>query len=378
MRSVDAVVVGGGPAGSTCAWALRRAGLDVLVLDRSRFPRDKPCAGWLTPQAVSALALDRADYARGRVLQEVTGLLVSRIGGDPLESRFDEVVSYGVRRCEFDHYLLRRSGAPVLTTAVDKLRRVPGGFLIDGEILTPVVVGAGGHFCPVARWLGAGGGEPVVVAQELEHPLEGAARDLSLVDGETPELYFCRDFAGYGWLFRKGGYLNVGFGRRDARGFPAHLRDFYRFLTARGRIDAETPSRWPGHAYLAYEDSERRPFDEGVLLVGDAAGLAYSESGEGIGPAVDSALLAAETILDARGDYSHESLEAYGRRLAARFGTRRRLDPLRYVPGFVRSAIGAGILASKELNRRLVVERWFLHRTMPSLAPPPALVEAPV
>jgi flavin-dependent dehydrogenase len=373
VRSVDTVVVGGGPAGSTCAWALRRAGLDALVLDRSGFPRDKPCAGWLTPQAVSALALDRADYARGRVLQKVTGMRASRMGGPEVESRFDEVVSYGVRRCEFDHYLLQRSGAPVLTTAVDKLRRVPGGFLIDGEILTPVVVGAGGHFCPVARWLGAGAGEPVIVAQELEHLLEGAARRLSPVDGETPELYFCRDLAGYGWLFRKGDYLNVGFGRKDAHGFPAHLREFYRFLTARGRIDAETPSRWPGHAYLVYDDSKRLPFDEGVLLVGDAAGLAYSESGEGIGPAIDSALLAAETILEARGDYSRESLQAYARRLAARFGARPRLDPLRYVPRFVRGAIGGWILASKALNRRLVVERWFLHREKPSLEPPPLL-----
>jgi menaquinone-9 beta-reductase len=375
VRSVDAVVVGGGPAGSTCAWALRRAGLNVLVVDRASFPRDKPCAGWLTPQAVSALALDRADYARGRVLQKVTGIRASRMGGPEVLSRFDEAVSYGVRRCEFDHYLLRRSGAPVLSAAVEKLRRVPGGWVIDGEILTPLVVGAGGHFCPVARRLGAGAGEPVVVAQELEHPLEGRARSLSPVDGETPELYFCRDLAGYGWIFRKGDYLNVGFGRSDAHAFRVLLHEFYRFLTARGRIDAETPSRWPGHAYLLYEDSQRLRVDEGILLVGDAAGLAYCCSGEGIGPAIDSALIAAETILGARGDYSRESLEAYDRRLVARFGARR-FDPLRLLPGFMRSALGGWVLASKPLNRRLVVERWFLHRTTPSLAPPPAVVEA--
>jgi flavin-dependent dehydrogenase len=344
-------------------------------VDRARFPRDKPCAGWLTPQAVSALALDVAEYARAHVLQEVTGVKASRIGGGEVESRFDEAISYGIRRCEFDHYLLRRSGAPVLSAPVEKLRRVPGGWVIDGQILTPMVVGAGGHFCPVARRLGAGAGEPVVVAQELEHLLEGRARSLSPVEGHTPELFFCRDFAGYGWLFRKGDHLNVGFGRRDGHDFPARLREFYRFLTARGRIDADTPSRWPGHAYLLYDDSERVRVDDGVLLVGDAAGLAYPQSGEGIGPAIESGLLAAETVLSARGDYSRESLVAYDRRLVDRFGPRR-FDPLRLLPGVVRGVLGGWVLASKALSRRLVVERWFLHRAQPSLAPPPALGEA--
>jgi flavin-dependent dehydrogenase len=372
---VDAVVVGGGPAGSTLAWALGRAGLDVVVLDRSPFPRDKPCAGWVTPQAVSALALDRAEYARSHVLQKVMGIRASRIGGPETVSRFDEVVSYGVRRCEFDAYLLRRSGASVGVTAVERPRRVPGGFVLEG-MLTPLLVGAGGHFCPVAHALGAQTGETVVVAQELELPLDDAARVRSPVNGDTPELYFCRDLAGYGWLFRKGDYLNVGFGRRDARGFPGHLREFYRFLSARGRIDADTPSRWPGHAYLLYEDSRRPVVDDGVLLVGDAAGLAYAQSGEGIGPAIDSALLAAEVVLAARGDYSRESLETYARRLRQRFGARGGFDPLRFLPRAVRSALGGWVLAAKPLNRRLVVERWFLHRKTPSLAPPAPLAAA--
>jgi flavin-dependent dehydrogenase len=346
------------------------------VVDRAAFPRDKPCAGWLTPQAASALDLDLADYARTRVLQKVTGVRASLMGGRELCSRFGGTVSYGVRRCEFDHYLLCRSGAAVVAAAVDRLRRVPGGWVIDGQILTPLVIGAGGHFCPVARRLGATPGEPVVVAQERELVLEGGAATPSPVDGETPEIYFCPDLAGYGWVFRKGAFLNVGFGRRDGASFPAHLRDFHRFLVARGRIDPETPSRWPGHAYLLYEDSERPLVDDGVLLVGDAAGLAYSQSGEGIGPAIDSALVAATAVVAARGDYSRASLEPYRRRLAERFGARGG-NVLRLLPGFVRGALGRAVLGSEILNRRLVVERWFLHRQVPSLPPPPSLVEAP-
>ena len=69
--SCDVLIVGGGPAGSTCARALKNAGLDVLILDKSVFPRDKVCAGWITPQVVEELDLDVDDYRRGRVLQPI-------------------------------------------------------------------------------------------------------------------------------------------------------------------------------------------------------------------------------------------------------------------------------------------------------------------
>ena len=57
MERVDVLIVGGGPAGSSCAWGLRGSGLDVLVLDAARFPRDKVCAGWITPPILAELAL---------------------------------------------------------------------------------------------------------------------------------------------------------------------------------------------------------------------------------------------------------------------------------------------------------------------------------
>ena len=77
MERCDVLIVGGGPAGSSAAWALRDAGLDVVVLDRREFPRDKTCAGWVTPQVVESLELDLADYARGgRTLQPLHGFAV--------------------------------------------------------------------------------------------------------------------------------------------------------------------------------------------------------------------------------------------------------------------------------------------------------------
>ena len=88
MIRCDAFVVGGGPAGSTCAWALRRAGWDVVVADRARFPRDKVCAGWLTPDVFRLLELDPSEYrASGATLQEIAGFRTGVLGAPLVETR---------------------------------------------------------------------------------------------------------------------------------------------------------------------------------------------------------------------------------------------------------------------------------------------------
>jgi flavin-dependent dehydrogenase len=64
MDRCDALIVGGGPAGSSSCVEAERAGVDVLILDRAAFPRDKPCAGWITPQVLTALGIAPEDYGR--------------------------------------------------------------------------------------------------------------------------------------------------------------------------------------------------------------------------------------------------------------------------------------------------------------------------
>jgi flavin-dependent dehydrogenase len=112
MDTCDVLIAGGGPAGSTCAWALCQAGLDVVVMDRATFPRDKVCAGWITPHVLRDLRLDAHEYQPGRTFQPFTGFRVGVIGrnGD-VDVAYDHPVSFGIRRCEFDEFLLRRSGA---------------------------------------------------------------------------------------------------------------------------------------------------------------------------------------------------------------------------------------------------------------------------
>jgi len=369
----DAVIVGGGPAGSACARALRLAGLDVLVLDAAVFPRDKVCAGWITPQVVTSLELDVEEYRRVRTFQPISGFHVGLIdGGAGTETQYGREVSFGIRRCEFDHYLLQRSGARVEAgTPVTSLRRDGDHWIVNGRIRTPLLVGAGGHFCPVARHVnaesGKAAGAPVVVAQEAEFRVDTAAS--GSVQGEAPELYFCRDFKGYGWCFRKGEYLNVGLGRLDRRSLPRATAEFLGFLTATGRIPRDVLPRWRGHAYAVYETPHRRVVDSGVMLIGDAAALAYAQSGEGIRPAIESGLMAAAVAVRANGDYSVAQLEPYADRLRARFGAGSVSTALsKAVPDGLGAAVGRRLLSAPAFVRHVVLDRWFLHRHQPAMA----------
>ncbi|MDX1383274.1 MAG: geranylgeranyl reductase family protein [Thermoanaerobaculia bacterium] len=359
MSRFDAVVVGGGPAGSTAARELSRAGLDVLVLDRAEFPRHKVCAGWITPAVLETLDIEPSDYrGQGLTLQPIRGFRVAGVGGAIHRVPYRQPVSYGIRRCEFDDYLLRRSGARLrLGEPLRSLERRDGEWWIDGSIRTPLIVGAGGHSCPVARHLAPHGREEVVAAQEVELRLaDGAA---CRVEPERPELFFHDDLKGYGWCFRKGRYLNVGLGSLDASGFAARVAEFVARLQAEGRIPADL-GPFEGHAYLLRNRSSRPLVRDGAMLVGDAAGLAYSTSGEGIRPAVESGLLAARAAIAAGGDYRADRLAVYPRWITSRLGRaedRRRRDVTRW-----QRALARRLFASPWFARRILIDRLFLHR----------------
>ena len=136
MIRCDAIVVGGGPAGSSCARKLRLAGWQVVVVDRARFPRDKVCAGWLTPDVFPLLDLDPAAYrSDGCTLQEITGFRTRVIGGSPVETRYPRTISYAIRRCEFDHFLLRRAGVQIIDdAAVTSIRRGADTWIVNDRI----------------------------------------------------------------------------------------------------------------------------------------------------------------------------------------------------------------------------------------------------
>ena len=357
MIRCDALIVGGGPAGSTCARVLRLAGWRVIVADRARFPRDKVCAGWLTPGVFQSLDLAPAEYkATGLTLQEITAFRTGLVGGHLVETRYSDVVSYAIRRCEFDDFLLRRAQVCVREgMQVANLHRKGDTWIVNEEIQAPIVIGAGGHFCPVARQMRvtADTAQPVV-AKEAEFRLDGLEPAAA---SEAPELFFCRDLDGYGWCVRKGDYLNVGIGRRSSRNFASHVRAFMEFLADSHRVSAAAQLKWRGHAYGAMGIGSRPVVADGILLVGDAAGLAYPESGEGIRPAIDSGRLAGEVLIQANGRHAVDDLKPYAETL------RRLHPPVVSSPGFasaVRTSLGRLLLQWPPFARHVVLDRWFV------------------
>lgn len=369
MESCEVLVVGGGPAGSTCAARLQQAGLDVLLMDKEVFPREKPCAGWITPAVLETLAIDAAEYGQERVLQNIGSFRTGLIHGPEVVTRYDETVSYGIRRSEFDHYLLQRSSVRhKLGEMVVALERQSGGWIVNNRIRARLVVGAGGHYCPVAQLLGARiGKEDVIAAQVSEFAMRPDEERHCRIPSDTPSLFFCRDMKGYGWLFRKGKYLNVGLGRMDRDKLGLHTRDFCAFLNQRGYLATGLAGRFQGHAYLLYDhQGGRNCVGEGVLLLGDAAGLAHPQSGEGILPAIESALLAADTVLASQGDYRRDNLEPYPEKLAQRFGNHSK-TPASPIVSTLSRFLGARLLSSSWFTRHIVLDRWFLHTNFPNV-----------
>ncbi len=198
-----------------------------------------------------------------------------------------------------------------------------------------------------------------------------------------PELYFCSDMKGYGWCFRKQNFLNVGLGRLDQHRLGDHVSHFVRFLKTTGRVSFDIPAAMLGHAYLLYGSSTRQPVDDRLLLAGDAAGLAYAQSGEGIRPAIESGLLAANAIASAQGNYSRDALEPYRILLEKRFGRSGKdwASTLgRRLPDHWMALLGRLLLRSRWITRDVVIDRWFLHASQPVLQIHPVEVapEVPV
>jgi len=367
VQSCEVLIVGGGPAGSSCAARLVDAGLDVALIDRATFPRDKVCAGWITPAVIRTLQLDLDDYGRCCTLQPFTGFRTGSLSGHLRLHDFGTTVSYGIRRCEFDDYLLRRSGVRRIEGAgVRELRRDRTEWIVNDTIRARMLIGAGGHFCPVARSLNRDVADaPAIVAQEIEFELDDRHAASCGVAGTAPELFFWPDLAGYAWCVRKGPVLNVGAGRLAPWPLPPAMRQFAALLAERGGIFDQTLPRWKGHAYLLNRASTRRLHSAGVLLVGDSAGLALTPSGEGILSAIESGVMAAVTVLAARGDYSESRLAPYAGQIRDRFGAR--AAGIRSVPAWMSAIASKALLGFPALTRRVLLEDGFLHTRRPDL-----------
>lgn len=293
MQIADAIIVGGGPAGSTCAWKLREAGLDVLVLDRAAFPRTKLCAGWVTPEAMQDLELEPADYPHSFMTFEKLHLHWKVLTVKPATRQ------HSIRRYEFDDFLLRRAGAKVVQHKVREIHRDNGDFVIDGEFQSKYLVGAGGTACPVYRALFGdrhsrdSGLQTATLEQEFAYDWQDPACHLWFFEAGLP---------GYAWYVPKAeGHINVGLGgmAEQLKHKDGHLREYWREFVAklkkRGLVNYDD---YEPKGYSYYLRDNVNAVNEGnAYIVGDAVGLATRDLCEGIGPAVESGLLAAESIV---------------------------------------------------------------------------------
>jgi geranylgeranyl reductase family protein len=322
VERVDVLVVGAGPAGSAAAIHLARAGASVLLADRARFPRDKPCGGGLTGRALRHVPCDVSP-----VVEHVVHRFALRAGyqgrgvvlstGAPLieltqRRRLDLHLAEQAAAAGADF----RDGSRVEDVEPDEAgatARVGGG-----RVRCSVLLGADGANGGVAR--AAGLGEGIVCGVALEGNVSREALAEARYEG-TAWVELGVVPGGYGWVFPKGDHANLGVGGwlQEGPRLRAHLD---RLARAHG-LDPAALRDVRGHR-LPMRRLGAPAASGRVLLLGDAAGLVDPLSGDGIYEAFVSARLAAEAVLAGRPEAYEEALAgALDRHAAASWKAKR-------------------------------------------------------
>lgn len=315
------IVVGAGPAGSSAAYHLASAGVDVLLLEKSSFPREKVCGDGLTPRAVHQLIrmgvdIDAHGWTRSRGMRWVAGKHQVHIDWPSLGGYPD----FGLTRSrhDFDDILARhavaagarlRTGVKVTGPVTDRSGRITGVTAVSGSgkpvvHRAPIVVAADGASARMALAMGLERDTRRQIATAARRYYRSPERSREEFLELWADLRFPRGDAylpGYGWIFPMGdGRVNVGLGALPHRRHgKADLR------ATLDRWLARTPEEWG----LREENAEgpvrsaalplgfnRHPlYTRGLLLVGDCGGMVSPWNGEGIGQALEAGEVAAET-----------------------------------------------------------------------------------
>ncbi|MET8573656.1 geranylgeranyl reductase family protein [Streptomyces sp. NPDC005012] len=339
--TADAIVVGAGPSGATAAYHLARAGLDVLLLEKTAFPREKVCGDGLTPRAVKqlvAMGIDispEAGWLRNRGLRVISGGMRMELDWPQLATFPDHGLVR--RRDDFDERLARqaqKAGArltehctvtgPVRDDRTGRITGVHATLGGDRRPVTyraPLVVAADGNSSRLSLGMGLHRRQdrPMGVAVRTyftspRHDDDYLESWLELPDRPGPEG---RLLPGYAWVFGMGdGTCNVGLGVLDAS-LPYRDPDWRGILrTWCAGLPEDwgfTPENMTGPirgAALPMGFNRQPHYADGLLLAGDAAGAVNPFNGEGIAYAMESGRTAAEVIAQARARRTAEGREA--------------------------------------------------------------------
>lgn len=327
----EVIVVGGGPAGSVLAWDLSRRGVKVLLIDRARFPREKVCGDYIEPRGLRLL--DQMGCLKNLegdsplpITHSATYVNSERCyqGKIPFYGLHEDLPPHGyiVPRERLDHLLLEtaaRAGTEVLeNTYAHGFSVERDGVYIHTErnrrrdrYRSDLVVGADGVNSVVARSAGLLVEDPRHIALSQRAYAEG-------FDGKLGEAAFFFDkdfFPGYGWVFpMAGGRVNLGVGissetcQRQSIKIPALFNTFLKKLQRSHPRCLKLRLCGPpiGGIVKTYGGAGPNYFTRG-LLIGDAGCFVDPMTGEGITPAMESALIAAPIILNALSKASFES-----------------------------------------------------------------------
>jgi geranylgeranyl reductase family protein len=322
VTEADVLVVGGGPSGAAAAYHLARYGVDVLLVDRATFPREKVCGDGLTPRGVRALLAMGVEPLQTPGFTVVDGLRVHG-PGVRLELPWPELSSfprYGVvsTRHDLDHLLLRqaaRAGARVWEGAEARSPILDGAWITGASVKrngTPEDVRA--RFVIACDGAASRFASRAGVRRDPRRPIGIAARryfrspigDTTFLESWLDLWDEGRLMAGYGWIFPVGGgVVNAGAGL---------LSSYIRFEAWNARRVYQLFVDHVGEEWGLHEEDalgpilsgplpmgmNRRPLSlPGLLVVGDAGGIINPFNGEGIAYAMESGQLAAELVHDA-------------------------------------------------------------------------------
>lgn len=288
----DVIIVGAGPAGSSCAYNLKRLNpnIKILIIDKATFPRYKPCGGGISPEVCNYLDFDLEEAINYRCHEAV---LVAN--GKSTSTDMDDILM--VRRDVFDDFLLNKAkecGVEILSPCeVIEIERSIQSTTINtakGIFKSKFVVLAEGGRGKLARKMGIAPDNTVFAAMEYEHYTEAL----------DDKLYINFDYnKGYAWSFPKSDGLSLGIGGlvkgkdKDSVGLPKRLKDFVQQFS----VHKLAQQHVHGHPIQLY--SGRQKLVHGpVLLAGEIAGCVDPLTAEGIRPAIKSGYLAAKVLAE--------------------------------------------------------------------------------
>ena len=294
MPTHDAIVVGAGPAGATVAYELAKSGLDVLILEKEKFPRYKPCGGGLSLKINQILNFSINDAIEATVM----GAYFTCNKKEGLLLLSDRPVAYMVMRERFDSILISealKAGAKLIEgSQVKGIAYAKKGYdvLVGNKVFnSQYVIGADGVNGVTRRFIHPHGSRYIAASLEAEIPL-----GQEMIDRHSNYVHI--DFGaipyGYAWVFPKKRYLSAGIaGFRGTVKQPK--RYFDKFIKGHTTFSGIKEYKYKGYPIPLFRNSQHLT-KGGILLTGDAGNLVDPFFGEGIYYAIRSAQIASSVV----------------------------------------------------------------------------------